>query len=994
MNPFLKQVADHYYSEGSISDKCFVFPNRRSMAFFVKYLREAVAESAKADPDGTKPLLMPCTLTINDFFYRIHGSEITDRVTLILELYECYRQLYPQAESLDEFISWGEVILGDFADVDKNLVDADMIFANVADFKAMEDDCSYMTEEQKAAIRRFLGYFQEGKVRRDSPKEKFVSIWNILRPLYHSFRERLLSAGYAYDGMVYRSLVEKLRTGSVTDVFAERFPGVDSFVFVGLNALNECESAVLKKMRDAGLAQFCWDFPSKRQESGSGRMIRDMRNLASVYMKRNLELFPQAFEMDPEVMDVPRISVVSVPSGVGQAKILPEILRRLAVDSHGGDLARIGTDTAVVLPDESLLMPVLNSIPLQIGDINVTMGYPMRASAFYSLMMDLVSMQVHIRQSSGEPMFYHRQVWEVLGNSVFKKALDSGGESLCRAIISSLRHYIPMDMVRGSAVMELVFDPVVKDVTKASADTVEALEDYLLRVIEGIAGRILDDPDMAIEAEFARRFHSCVQLLKGKRLEILPATFVNLLSQLVGPESVPYEGEPLRGFQIMGPLETRALDFDNLVILSCNEGVFPKRSSSPSFIPPELRKGFGLPTGEFKDAILAYCFYRLLQRAGNVWLVYDSRTEGLKSGEESRYIKQLRYHFRVPMDTYIAKAGNLSAKKEEDIEKPEDIESIVKGKRLSPSTLKNYLDCPVKFYYSFVLGLSEEEEVAETIDGRLLGSVYHDTMQAIYLGEAAMDPSFPMDRREVEKAVREGRLVPLRSVSVQYIDSWLGKRDAIRDRITALMKAYLHSMEVGGRDLVTCEVILRYVEDTLKYDRKLLVDKGLSSFEIIGLEMKGSWSVDGFGFMGYMDRVDSFGDGTVRILDYKTGRVSSNEKKILEGKMPAGEIVEKMFGEKEKDRPKIALQMFLYDMYADGMPGMKGRSIANVIYQPAEICAGQQPREKGLPEDSIAPVMEGLRRTLAEMIDPAVPFRRPADSGPCAYCDFRDLCGR
>lgn len=994
MYPFLKQVADHYFAAGDISSACFIFPNRRSMAFFGNYLRQAVAEYSALHPESARPVFMPGLYTINDFFYRVHGVEISDRVTLLLELYECYRQLNPKAESLDEFIYWGDVILGDFSDVDKNLVNPDMIFTNVADFRAIEDDFSYMTAEQKEAVRRFIGYFQEGKVRSDSPKDRFMSIWNLLGPLYHSFRERLESKELAYDGMVYRSLVERLGVESAVDVLAAGFPGCSRFVFVGLNALNGCETAVLKKLRNAGLAEFCWDFPDDRTSAGAAYMLKDMRNLASAYMKRNLEDFPQSWHLDSGGLSVPHINVVSVPSGVGQAKLLPHILGGFADAVHGGDLSGIGIDTAVVIPDKSMLMPVLNSIPPQIQDINVTMGYPMRASAFYSLMMDIVSMQIHIRHTPAGPAFYYRQVWQIISNSVFRKVLDPDGEALCKDIKASLRHYIPVEMTKGSAIMELVFRSVVKDVKTSSALAVSDFEEYLLNVISGIAEKLLDDPDMAVEAEFARRFHQSVELLKGKPLEILPATFVNLLSQLVGSESVPYNGEPLKGFQIMGPLETRGLDFSNIVILSCNEGVFPKRTSASSFIPPELRKGFGLPTGEFKDAILAYSFYRLLQRAENVWLVYDSRTEGLQSGEESRYIKQLQYHFRVPMKRYVAKAGKIGLRPSEDIVKPDNIEEIVKGRTLSPSSLGNYLTCPAKFYYHTVCGLSKDDEVAESIDNRLLGSVFHDTMEALYIGEPAMEPGFSMERKDVAAAIENGTIVPLKRISLSYIDSWLKRRDRIRDKIVALMKSYLHTVEIGGRDLVTCEVILRYVTATLEYDRELIVRSGASDFTVVGLERAGGWEIDGFRFFGYIDRIDSFSDGTVRIVDYKTGAVSADEKKILAGAMPADEVAAKLFRNHTSKCPKIALQLFLYDMYAENMAGTEGRAVSNAIYQPAAICTGTQQEDTVLDKSLGDAIKENLRDTLAEIVDVTIPFHRTEDESSCDKCDFKTVCGR
>jgi len=346
MPQFLKQIAERYYNTQNISDLCFVFPNRRSMVFFRKWL----SETAKNDPQS-RVFTMPELLTMNDFFYKVSGSAVTDRVSLLLELYDCYKALNPKAESLDDFIFWGDVILGDFDDTDKYLASPKQLFTNVADFKEIQDDYAYLSETQEEAIRNFISHFRKGgkltvNIGSESPdvKERFLMIWNLLYPLYTSFNSALTEKGKAYEGMVYRSFVERLKTECARDILKAAFPRSDKFVFVGLNALNECEKAVMRKMRDASLAEFCWDY--------SSGMIQDPMNRASMFMSSNVVEFPQAFSIDPgkasggsfvnagviEPENGPKIHVMSVPSSVGQTKQIPSLLAPVAELKKGGGI--------------------------------------------------------------------------------------------------------------------------------------------------------------------------------------------------------------------------------------------------------------------------------------------------------------------------------------------------------------------------------------------------------------------------------------------------------------------------------------------------------------------------------------------------------------------------------------------------------------------------------------------------------------------------------
>ena len=334
MIPFLKQVAEHYYNGGGVERCCFIFPNRRSMAFFMKYLSESVK-------GASSPIIAPQMFTINDFFYAISGKKAIDRVTQLLELYQAYVEVFYahnqlsglKPESLDEFIFWGEVILSDFNDVDKYLVDPKQLFANVSDFKQLQDTFSYLTETQRAAIEGFVSHFSDmtGRLTVNlDVKGRFLMLWNLLYDLYKKFNERLSAKDEAYEGMVYRALAERLKATPVADVLSDAFDADVRFVFVGLNALNECEKTLLRKLRDADRAEFCWDY--------SGKMISDPQNRSSVFMSRNVEDFPQAAKWDTDGLQTPKVNVVSVPSSVGQAKRLPDILHQVLGGAVKGSL--------------------------------------------------------------------------------------------------------------------------------------------------------------------------------------------------------------------------------------------------------------------------------------------------------------------------------------------------------------------------------------------------------------------------------------------------------------------------------------------------------------------------------------------------------------------------------------------------------------------------------------------------------------------------------
>ena len=972
MEAFLKQVADHYIKEANFSDLEFIFPNRRSSVFFRKYVCSAAARLGKA-------VIMPECTTINDLFSSLSDLKPASRIQLLVDLYACYAKVYSQAESLDEFICWGDVLIADFNDIDKYLVDPEQVFTNVRDLKAIEDRYEYLSEEQRQAISSFLSHFYKGQTGsaadfsvKGEIKGEFVKLWNILLPLYRNFNELLDSKGQAYEGKIYR------KVAGIPESVSSHLEG-RSFVFVGLNALNECEKKLLRHLKSKAAARFCWDW--------SGEWIKDPANRASFFMADNVQEFPQDFKLETQGLSTASFKVVSVPSSVGQAKQLPFILEQLLPECIAGQKSIESEDCAIVLPDESLLLPVLNSIPQEVKDINVTMGYPMRGSDFSVLLSTLSAARMNTVRKAGAQLFYHKYVRTVLSNNIFRTIASAGDLKVADKILEDRKLYVPSEDFSQSGLLELWFRPSPCDPLVASVEAVREFASYLKEVIDRTGELLAQAGDSGMETVFAKACYNAVVSLDDMELNIKPVTWLKLLEQLLQPVSVPFSGEPLKGLQVMGPLESRALDFRNLIILSCNEGVFPRKSFNSSFIPPELRKGFGLPTYEYQDAVWAYYFYRLIQRAENVWLLYDSRSDGVKTGEESRYIKQLNYLYNADITYCVTK---LTAGKNSDeppiVKTQEHLDIIRRDVNFSASLLQKYLSCPAKFYYSKVEGLEDVQDSVDDLDSGTFGNVFHNVMRWIYCKDG--DIRTPVGR--VDEAYITHRL------SASFAPE-------LRKQIAALICTELRTDQVRGKNLVLAQVIEQYVIKTLEYDLKLLKSRKTGHFNVLGIECFLPFDYAGHKFVGFIDRLDSFADGEIRIVDYKTGKVSDKEMMVM-GESGVDEVYAKsvfdsIFDPDAKDNPKIALQFYIYNLMLcnseKGKAMAEGKKILNSVYSLSHLY-DDAAREYCLTKEVFDYAGDKVRATLDEIFDLQghPEFKRTENTATCAYCDFRMICGR
>lgn len=929
MTPFLKQVAVAFRDDISTDPKslCFVFPNKRAAVFFRQYLSEQC----------DKPVFSPKLMTMNELFCGLSPFRQPDRISLLQKLYRCYVDITSSKETFDEFVYWGDMILADFNDVDKYLVNASQLFSNISDLNAIKDDFSYMSPSQIQAVESFWnGYFPLSKGKH-SAKAKFASDWNMLYPLYCRFNEMLRAQGEAYEGMIYRMVAEN------TGALKESLDALGKIVFVGLNALNECEKRLLSLLRDTGRGDFYWDF--------SGKMITHKRNRSSFFMAGNVKDYPSSRLLEEhDCGQRVKVTVVSVPSAAGQAKYVGEILQHIA--SCQGEVAR---ETAVVLPDSALLEPLLDSIPSCVESVNVTMGYPLSASALASFMESFCAMHLKSRIISGEIRFYGRYVKELLEHS-YLNCLPGAKETVT-SILSGNKVYVPCAcLCEVSELFSAVFTPVVTMPESDSPEQVDNLCVCLVRMF-----RILGTMLPGIEREFIKSWMEVVLRMRDLNLSVRPVTFFKLMKGLVSGVSVPYRGEPLAGLQIMGPLETRALDFDNVIITSVNEGIFPSQSQSPSFIPYNLRKGFGLPTYEYQDAIWAYYFYRLLSRARAVWLLEDSRVEGVKGGGESRYIKQLEMLYGEHVDfSRVFVSFEMSRSQLEEtppVEKDARMMDLIRDIFItrqypfSASSINEYIDCGLKFYFDKIVSLPVQEELAESLDYGTFGTVFHSVMESVYK---------PFEGMEVTAADIEGIL---------------SDTCALSSLVEERMMEELHSDVLRGQNIINKEIILAMARKTLERD----VD--FAPFVMVALEKKipapltldDGTQVKLYGIIDRMDRRM----GVTRIIDYKTGKVELNYSDVSD-----------IFDSGKSDRPGIILQLFVYQ-YLVRAEGFNGNA-ANVIYSLKSIFSSA-PQEFAFEEHDYQKILSLLKETVSEILNPQVPFVKGRNAR-CEYCDFRLIC--
>ena len=959
MKPFLRQVVDHCFE--SAGTTLFVFPNRRSQVFFKKYFGERMLE----DNIGAG---IPQLTTISDLFRALYAptGSLADELTLLVELYDVYKKVKAGSgqptESIDDFLFWGGVMLSDFGDIDKYLADPCQILTNIAQYKDIEVDAKeFATDSQYEAICSLVGSLKgkDGSFSKEYHKT-FIAIWDLLLPIYESFNKSLKDKGLAYEGMIFRHVAEN-PADSKTEL-QRLYPKAEKVVFVGLNALSNAELSFLRYLaREDGFAEFCWDFPTDPKHPSP--LLSDPMNKAShfigQYLKPGVDSLPQAFPV--EYGPLPEISVISTGTTVAESKLIPSFLKEVkgAVDER----------TLVLLPDETQLQSVLTSIPEEGVDVlNVTMGSPLSLSGSFALFSSILRL-FDVRRIG---YFYHRVVWDIFSSTIFQRA-HSEFEARISEVKDKAQTYIPSK--------DLDFIPIFRDLP--DRNSLDDVIGYLLRTVEFLASRMACD---MLEREAMYEIYRVLNYLRTHEIhrrytDLCFDTFRSLLVKLISGVSIPYCGEPLCGLQVMGPLEVRALDFDNVMILSSSEGAFPRKNVADTFIPYSIRKAFGLPTYEEQDAIWAYYFYRLISRAKKVWMVYNSTADGIRSGEPSRYIMQLKYAYRDHLDVKFFNNEVISSVSAGYNEYGNDVPY---SKPFSASSVQKYLSCPLAFYYRYIRGIGDDDEsVSEDVEANQLGTAVHAAMEELYGGFDG----------EITKKDIEG----------------LEPEPVVRRQLAKVLNISDDAFE--GKSFIALEQAGQFVKEILDEDKEY------APFRILGLEQKIVADFYGYKLTGTIDRID-FKDGKVRIVDYKTGKYLSAD---IQPKKD--DTVRKAFDKPDSSSwPKISIQLFIYDYLWKSLKDEGTRvyvndelcpdrkealqkyadcSFGNSIYCPYmlgaqrknEVAGSDTPKvHDGSTDEVYEEYSDRLKRLLDEITSPTTRFGYRAGCTHCEYCKYETLC--
>lgn len=959
MESFLKLVAADLYkhTEGNLAHTAVVFPNKRAGLFFNEYLAQ----------ESDSPIWSPAYVSISELFRSLSPWEVGDPVKLVCELYKIFRRETQSTETLDDFYFWGEMLISDFDDADKNRVDTDKLFSNLQDLRNIMDDYTFIDDEQEEAIRQFFQNFSIE--RRTALKERFISLWNVLGNIYKGFRESLASQNIAYEGMMYRHVIEHL------DV--DKLP-YEKYVFVGFNVLNKVEHTLFTQLKDAGKAVFYWDYDEFYMKENRQAVTHE----AGEFIRRNLRNFPSPLsgELFKNLSKPKEVHYIASSTENAQARYLPQWIRN--------NLTTPEKETAVVLCNEALLQPVLHSLPAEVKHVNITMGFPLSQTPVYSFLIALLELHTHgFNFKSGRYTF---QSVVTLLKHPYTRQLTGQAELLEKELTRNNRFYpLPGELGKDEFLTRL-FTPLSGNLNLCIRLS-ETLQQVAGIYQANTSGTEDTDAFNQLYRESLFKAYTTINrfrtLIEEDELTVQSETFRRLLVKVLSATNIPFHGEPAIGMQVMGVLETRNLDFRHLVLLSVNEGQLPKSGGDSSFIPYNLRKAFGMTTIEHKIAVYAYYFYRLLQRAERITLMYNTSSDGLNRGEWSRFMLQFLIEWPHPITRQFLEAGQspqgtspITVEKTPDVMRRMqslfDVRANPKAK-FSPSALNYYLDCPLKFYYRYVAGLSAPDEVSAEIDSATFGSIFHYAAEHIY-----------------KDLTTHGKVI-----NKEALETLLRNEVKLQDYVdTAFKKLFFNvpqneKPEYNGVQLINSAVIARYLKQLLQNDLRY------APFTFIASEMEVDEPIDiqtpkgviKSRIGGIIDRMDSK-DGTLRIVDYKTG-----------GDADTPPHVESLFIP-DKKRSNYVFQTFLYAaIMCRKQPTMKIAPALLYIHRAATetyspvIQMGEPRKPKEAVEDFSKyekEYRERLQRLLEEIFNPEKSFTQTEIIEKCTYCDFKALCKR
>ena len=977
MTHFLKLVADDLYNRynGNFERMAIVFPNKRASLFFNEYLLQKI---------GDKAIWGPAYITISELFEQSSDSVVADPILLVSRLYKEYVKHTGSNDTLDSFYYWGEMLVKDFDDVDKNLAPADKLFANIKDLRELGTAKDILDEEQKDAIKRFFTNFCPEK---ESPiKDKFTRIWEVLYPIYSSFKESLRKEGLAYQGMLYRDVIEN---GEDMNFAYQKY------VFVGFNALNGVENKLFDILKRERETLFYWDYDK--------HYIENKQHEAGHFMRNNLQRFPNALPGDffNNIEGKKDISFVSANSDNIQARYVSTWLKE--------NLSENEIDTAIVLCDETMLEPTIHSLPdeangKRLQHLNVTMGFPISHTPIYTLIRQLVDLQVRGYDKKQE-RFTLAAVENILKHP-YIIACSPNASPLREKLLAEKRFFPSNEELCADEILTMMFTR-----TDNNADWMRNIAALIYAIANerSQATEITDDLYEELFCEALLKAHTqtlrLLSLIEKGEIDMQQSAIGNLLIRVISQLSMPFHGEPVVGLQVMGLLETRNLDFKNIIILAANEGNLPKSSSDNSYIPYNLRCAFGLTMSEHRDAIYAYYFYRLLQRAEKVTILYNSSTESKTKGECSRFLLQI-----LGSNLYDVKRIKLEAEQNNSeitvnaIKKSPDIMQKLhqrfnlavnkKASLLTPSGINRYLTCGLKFFYYYVMNLSELEEVDTELKPTDFGNIFHAAAEMLY-DEILEKNNGTIDKSDFEKYIK----VP------QYLHKFID--DAFVEKFFKKGNKAVYN----GEQFINKGVLYDFLRRLVKMDNAYTPFKYVGSEKLIRMPfaVKGS---EGNNILlnigGIIDRVD-IKDNVLNIVDYKTGG-KQEEKNTLEdifahNTSSAGYCFQAFLYSAVIIELLKREQNFASDDKLSWMEKVKKENVKKVVpsllYIHQKADASREDFIVNLdkkPIDDVAEFkdefMDKLHDVLSEIFDSNKDFEPTTEKERCTFCEYRGICGR
>ena len=969
MKSFLYHVAADILAKhgNDLSRTAVVFPNKRAALFLNEHLARLTA----------KPLWSPVYYTISDLFRSQSARQVADPVKLVCDLHKSFVAKTGTDETLDHFYGWGQLLLADFDDIDKQLADADRIFANLSDLHEMDDD-SFLTEEQRQVLRRFFSNFSEEH--NSELKKRFLSLWSRMADIYHDFNERLASQRLAYEGALYREVVSK------QDISFK----YDTYIFVGFNALLKVEQQLFTMLRKQGKARFYWDFD---QYYMKGKQQGHTANEAGFFLNQYLADFPNELDNDDAGIyncfaQPKRINIASASTENIQARFVSSWLKE--------DSQRMadGRQTAIVLCNEALLPVVIHCLPGEVEHVNVTTGYPLAQSPVASLLTLLIDLRregydhqrehYRLRQVSAllqHPYLQHvsPRVSTLLQQLKQEKNYFPQTEQLSVDDLTTLL-FRPFSPQHQNAELLTWLSDVLQFIAKAAPATLNTPLGSAASLCEELS--TLNTQLFKYESLFRAYtlLNRLLNLSQSGDLQTDLVTLSRLIGQLMQTTTIPFHGEPVEGLQVMGVLETRNLDFNHLLILSASEGNLPRGLTDTSFIPYSLRKAYGLTTPEHKGAIYSYYFHRMLQRATDVTIVYNNSTSDGQRGEPSRFLLQLMAESPHPLH-FITLQGGLNFRQR----CPQPVENRAQlPQLLTPTAINRYLRCPLQFHYHYVCNLQEPDEPEDdTIDNRIFGNIFHEASRIVYT-------------RLMEQS---------RQILAKDIDELLKNKADIERAVDEAFRRELFQIHdnrpnfrprINGLQIINREVIIHYLRQLLTIDRQLTPFTILDLEGLVTARLHFTLQQDNTDrtviIGGRIDRLDKItdkeGNEHIRVIDYKTG---AHRLKPLPD-------VDAIFEQEYlKEHSDYYLQTMLYSLIVAGKNPGTPVAPALLFIQHAAACNYDPVLRLGKePVSDVAACGSRfarlLRQVIARMFDPSIPLAPTADRQRCRSCPYQQLC--